>query len=174
MPVRGGCPSRAAAPGAIVDGMNTSRPHIAAAILLTLGGMVTAMAAAALVAAGVAVRSGILARPADSGLLGDLESLLPFIVAFIAVDLAAARGLVTGRAWAPLAASIVALGTVTMGVLGLLLLLLGNDPLSGGGAARGATEAIGIVTSFTGVYLSVLIALRLNDLPSRVPVAAAA
>jgi hypothetical protein len=155
--------------------MNKTRLHVVAAILLTLGGLLTAVAASALIVAGAAVAAGMAVDPSDAAVLADLESMLPLVLAFVVLDLAAARGLVTGRTWAPVAATLLAMGVVTMGLLGLLLLLLGNDPLIGAGATRNAmADGLGIVAAFTGIYLSVLIALRLVGPPSGKTLAAGA
>ena len=147
--------------------VNPSRSHIAAAVLLALGGMLAAVAAAAIVIASLAGRAGMAVQPADALLLDDLVAVLPFIVAFVVLDLATAGGLASGRTWAVVSASLVALGTVAIGALGLFLVVLGNDPSIVSGAARASeADGIGIIAAFTGLYLSALIVLRVDGLPS--------
>lgn len=98
--------------------MTTSPSHIAAAVLLTVGGMVAAVAATAIVFASFAVRAGLTAQPADARLLADLVAVLPFIVAFGALDLAIAIGLAKNRTWAVVSASLLGLGAVAMELSG--------------------------------------------------------
>jgi len=76
--------------------MTATRPRIAAAIVLTLGGLLAGMAAAAIAIANLAVAAGLGAQPADALLLEDLRAVLPFIVAFVALDFATVRGLAAG------------------------------------------------------------------------------
>ena len=102
----------------------------------------------------------------DAQLVDDLAALLPFIGAFVAVDLATARGLAQGRAWAVASASVLSLGTVAMGALGLLLVVVGSAPAVVADASRGPAEAIGLIAGFAGVYLTALLALRADGLPS--------
>ena len=147
--------------------MTPTRSHIAAAILLTIGGVLVGVAAVAVVLTGVEVQAGIATQPADTRLLEDPRALLPFIVAFAVVDLATAVGLVRGRSWAIVSASVMALGAAAMGALGLAIALLGNDPSAMTGWARASeTDGLAIIATFTGLYVSVLLALRVDGLPS--------
>ncbi|HEX5149693.1 MAG TPA: hypothetical protein VFW02_11465 [Candidatus Limnocylindrales bacterium] len=146
--------------------MNTTRPRLVAAALLTLGGMTAAVGATLIVLARFAAASGMDIRPADVQLVDDLAALLPFIGAFIAVDLATARGLARGRAWAIASASVLSLGTATMAAFGLLLVVVGTAPSAIAGASHGAAEAIGLIAGFGGIYLTALMALRLDGLPA--------
>jgi hypothetical protein len=152
-----------------------SRSHLVAAVLLALGGMLAGVAASVIVIASLAVRAGIEVLPADALLLDDLVALLPLIVAFIVLDLAISSGLASGRPWAVVAASLMALGAVAMGAIGLLLVVLGNDPSLVTGAARASeADGIGLVAAFTGLYLTALIVLRVHGLPSGLSLRAAA
>ena len=147
--------------------MTSSRSHITAAVLLALGGMLAAVAATAIVIASLAVRVGIAVQPADALLLDDLVAVLPFIVTFVVLDLATAGGLASGRSWAVVSASLLAIGAVALGAVGLLLVVVGNDPSLVTGAARASeADGIGLIAVFTGLYLSALIALRIDGLPS--------
>jgi hypothetical protein len=136
-------------------GMTPTRPHLAAATFLVASGLLVGLAAAAIAVASVAVATAQLARPDDALLVDDLRAILPFIVAFAALDLATARGLATGRAWAIAAGSVLSFGAVTMGVVGLLILGLANDP---------AME-IAAVAVFAAINLAGLLALQLSEQP---------
>jgi hypothetical protein len=148
--------------------MNATRPRFAAAVLLTIGGLLSGMAAVAIGIASLAVHAGLAAQPHDALLLDDLVAVLPFIVAFVAFDLATARGLATGKGWAMAAGPVLALGAVTMGVLGLLILVVGNDPAALTGAVRASEgDGLGLAAGFTGLHLAALIALRVDGAPFR-------
>lgn len=145
--------------------MNTTRARFAAATLLTVGGMIAAVGATVIVLARLFDGSGLVGS-SDPQLVDDLAALLPFIGAFVAIDLATARGLAQGRAWALASASVLSLGTVAMGALGLLLVVVGSAPAVVADASRGPAEAIGLIAGFAGVYLTALLALRADGLPS--------
>lgn len=146
--------------------MNTTRPRLVAAALLTLGGMAVAVGATVILLARLATGAGMVVRPDDAQLVDDLAALLPFIVAFIAVDLATARGLARGRAWAIASAPVLSLGTATMAAFGLLLVVVGSIPSAIAGTSHGPVEAIGLIGGFAGIYLAVLVALRADGLPA--------
>lgn len=149
--------------------MDLSRSHIAAA-LLTLGGLLAAVTAFAVVVAPMVIDAGFAVEPTDRLLLEDVTAVLPLILGFVIVDIAIAVGLVGGRIWAVASASVLALGVVALGAIGLGLIFLGTDPLSGGAARAAQGDGLGIVGGFTAIYLFALIALRLEGLPSgRVP-----
>lgn len=153
--------------GAYGRSMNTTHhPRIAAAVLLTVGGLLSGMGVLAIGFAGLAVRAGLPVQPGDALLLDDLVALLPFLVAFVAFDLATARGLATGRAWAVAAGPVLAAGAMTMGALGLLILVLGNDPAALTGAVRASEgDGLGLAAAFTGLNLAALLALRIDGAP---------
>jgi len=145
--------------------VNPSRSNIAAA-LLTLGGLLTALTALAIVFARMAVEAGLAVKPADRLLLDDLTAVMPLVVGLVVVDLAIAAGLVRGRTWAVASASALAVGVVALGGFVLAVILLGSDMLLGGGPRAAEADGLGIVGSFTAIYLFVLIALRFEGLPS--------
>jgi len=146
--------------------MNATRPRFAAAILLTIGGLLPGMAAVAIGIASLAVRAGLPVQPGDALLLDDLVAVLPFIVAFVAFDLATARGLATGKAWALAAGPVLALGAATMGALGLLILMFANDAAILTGAVLASEgDGLAIAAGFTGLHLAALIALRVDGAP---------
>jgi hypothetical protein len=148
-------PMPASAARAYGRGMTPSRPHLAAATFLTVSGLLVAIGAAAIAVASVAVATAPLVRSDDALLVDDLRAILPFVVAFAAIDLATARGLATGRAWAIAAGSVFSFGGVAMGVVGLLILGLANDPAMG----------IAAVAVFTAINLAGLVALQLSEQP---------
>jgi hypothetical protein len=145
--------------------VNPSRSYIAAA-LLTLGGLLAALTALAIVFARMAVEAGFAVKPADRLLLEDLTAILPLILGFVVVDLAIAVGLVGRRTWAVASASFLALGVVALGGYVLAVILLGTDTLPGGGPRAAEADGLGIVGAFTAIYLFALITLRSEGLPS--------
>ena len=145
--------------------MNASRSNIAAA-LLTLGGLLAALTAIAIVFARMAVEAGFAVRPADRLLLEDLTAVLPLILGFVVVDIAIALGLVGSRTWAVASASVLALGVVVLGGSVLAVILLGSDTLPGGGPRAAEADGLGIVGGFSAIYLFVLITLRFEGLLS--------
>jgi hypothetical protein len=142
-----------------------SRSYIAAA-LLTLGGLLTALTALAVVFARMAVEAGFAVEPADRLLLEDLTALLPLILGFVIVDIAISIGLVGGRTWAVTSGSVLALGVVALGGCVLAVILLGSDRLLAGGLRAAEADGLGIVGGFTAIYLFVLVALRFDGLPT--------
>ena len=144
--------------------MNPSRSSIAAA-LLTLGGMLTAVTALAIFFARMAVEAGFAVKPADRLLLDDLTAIMPLVLGFVVVDIAIAVGLVRRRTWAVASASVLALGVVALGGFVLAVILLGSDPLAGGGLRVAEADGLGIVGGYTAIYLFVLITLRFEFLP---------
>lgn len=137
----------------------TTRPRIAASVLLVLGGLVIAVSALAIGMAKAMVDAGIAARPADVALLNDLVAVLPLVVGFAIVDLAAAAGLARGRAWGSTIASIAAGIAVVIGSLGLVLVVAGGSPFAGGASRAGEADGVAIIGAFVGLYMAVLVAL---------------
>jgi hypothetical protein len=139
--------------------MSTHPFRIVASLLLAIGGLVVAVSALAIVLAQVLTSAGMAVRPADAQLLGDLIAVIPFIVGFAAIDLVAAAGLALGKSWADTVAVGVAATAVTVGAVGLTILVLGHDPLASGAAARSTNDGIGIVGAFTVLYLVAIVAV---------------
>ena len=135
--------------------MTPTRPHLAAATALTISGLLVALGAAAIAIATLAVATAPVSRPVDALLIDDLGAIFPFVVAFVALEVVTARGLATGRAWAIAAGSVLSLGAVAMGMLGLLILGLANDPAMG----------IAVVAAFTALNLTGLAALQIDEQP---------
>ena len=137
--------------------MTPTRPHLVAATVLTLSGLLVALGAAAIGVASFAIAAAPVAPPDDALLVDDLRAILPFIVAFAGLDLATSRSLATGRAWAIAAGSVLSFGAVAMGMVGLLILGLANDPGMG----------IAVVSVFTVLNLTGLLALQMDEQPLR-------
>jgi len=140
--------------------VTTNHPgRIVAGLLLLAGGFVVAVTALAIAFAKVLVDRGIPASTADTRLLNDLVAVLPFVVAFAVVNVAAAIGLFTEREWAPsIAAGAATLATIG-GVIGLVLVLVGRDPFARIGSAGPSTDGVEILVAFTVLYAVVLMAL---------------
>ncbi len=160
--------------------MPSPRSHLFAAAVLALGGGllgVTTLAivvARAVLAAGV---PGVVVKPQDAALLDDLFAVLPFIVTFAALNLAAAVGLALGRRWGVTVGSWVASVAVAIGLLGLLLLVAGSAPSPVAGTGRaGDPDGLAIISVAVCLYASAAVALRLPDgrAPAFHPVSAAA
>src|SRR5689334_200084 len=130
-------------------------PHparVAASVLLLVGGFVVAVSALAIWIAQMLVQRGLTVTPADADLLSDLVAVLPFFVAFAAVNVLAAIGLLTSAEWADaLATSAGAIATVG-GALGLLLIVAGRDPFAPSAGHAASPDGIGILVVFTGLY----------------------
>ena len=146
----------------------TLNPRIVAGVLLIVGGIVVAVTVLAIVLARILVDAGMNARPADLALLDDVVALLPFVLAFAAADLAAAYGLLAGRPWADGIALGSAVVAITVGGLGLLLIVVGSDPFAPSASSGSSADGIGILSAFTLLYLAVAIALYAARAPRRI------
>ncbi len=145
--------------------MQPSRSHLFAAAVLALGGGllgVTALAVAvarAVVAAGTA---GVVATPHDLALLDDLVAILPFMVTFATLHVAAAIGLALGRRSAVRAGTWVAGMAVAIGLLVLVIMILGSAPTSAADAGRaGDPDGLAIISVFLCLYGAAAVALRM-------------
>ena len=133
--------------------------RIVAGILLLAGGFVVGVSALAIATAKVLVDRGVAVSPTDAGLLDDLVAVLPFIVGFAAVNVAAAIGLLAERDWAPsIAGAAATIATIT-GFVGLVLVIVGRDPFAPITATGPSTDGVGILVAFTVLYAVVLMAL---------------
>jgi hypothetical protein len=139
--------------------------RIVAGTLLVAGGFVVAVSALAVVLARLLVGAGMVVRPADAALLDDIVAILPFVIAFAVANLVAAYGLATGKGWAEGLAVGSAVVAVTVGALGLLLVIVGRDPFAPVGSPGSGADGIGILGAFTIVYLAVIVALRVARAP---------
>ena len=131
-----------------------------AGVLLTTGGFVVAVSALAIAMARILVAGGMAVRAGDAALLEDVTALLPFIVAFALANLAAALGLLGGRAWADNLAVGSAAIAVTIGAVGLLLVVVGRDPFGPSASTAGPSlDGIEMLAGFTLLYLAVIVSL---------------
>jgi hypothetical protein len=156
--------------------MTISFPRLTAAALLLVGGGIVALSVFAIAAARLAIAAGLRvpATPADIALLDDLVQLAPFVGAFAVANLVAAIALVVGSPWADRLASTLAVAAVGIGLFGLILMILGNDPFTTVPSGR-LLDGLGIMGAFTGLYGAVIVALALDgNAVVRAPNAAAA
>jgi len=140
--------------------VTTNHPgRIVAGLLLLAGGFVVAVTALAIAMAKVLVDGGIPVGGADVRLLNDLVAVLPFVVVFAVINVAAAIGLFAERDWAPSIAAAAATVATIGGVIGLVLVVVGRDPFARIGSTGPSTDGVEILVAFTVVYAVVLMAL---------------
>jgi len=104
----------------------------------------------------------------DALLLADLITILPFVVAFAVAGFVAAAGLLVGKSWSDDVAFATAIVAVVVGATGLILLTIGRDPLASTAAVRSMSDGIGIIGSFTVLYLFIIVAVAITRLPRRI------
>jgi len=127
--------------------------------VLLIGGMVVAVSALAVAFARILVDAGMTVGPADAALLDDVVGVLPFVVAFAVANLVAASGLLTGKSWAEGIALGSAVVAITVGVIGLALVIVGRDPFAPVATSRSTSDGIAMLGVFTVAYLLVFVAL---------------
>jgi hypothetical protein len=151
--------------------MPASRSYLFASAVLVLGGGVLALVTVAIVVARAVVEAGlpgVVVKAQDVALLGDLFAVVPFIVTFAGINLAAAVGLATGRAWAPRAARWITGVAVATGLLGLLLLIAGSGPIPPTQVAQASDpDGFAILSVFVCLYAWAAIAVRVPEEPRR-------
>ena len=143
--------------------MTISFPRLTAATLLLVGGSIVALSAFAILVARFAIAVGMRtpATTAELALLDDLIAVAPFVGAFGVASLVAAIALLVGSPWADRLATTLAAAAVVLGLFGVTLLLLGNDPFAAVPSDR-ALDGIGIMGAFAGLYGAVIVALALD------------
>jgi hypothetical protein len=139
--------------------MTTHPARVAASVLLLVGGFVVAVSALAMWIAQALIQGGMTVKPADAELLSDLVAVLPFFVAFAAVNVLAAIGLLISAEWADSLATSAGTVAVVGGALGLLLVVAGRDPFAPSAGHAVSPDGLGILVVFTGLYAIVLLAL---------------
>jgi len=132
------------------------------------GSLVVGVAALAVVMAKLLVGAGMPITSADALLLGDLITVLPFVVAFAVAGFVAAVGLLVGKSWSDDVAFATAIVAVVVGAMGLILLTIGRDPLASAAGARSTSDGIGIIGTFTVLYLFIIVAVAVTRLPRRI------
>jgi hypothetical protein len=139
--------------------MSIHPARVVASLSLLAGGSVVGVAILAIALAKALVAAGATIRPADAALLDDLVPLLPFIAGFAIASIVAGVGLLVGQARAETLAMGTSIVAVTVGVIGLSLIFVGRDPLASTVRATTTADGIGIVGTFTLIYLAVIVAL---------------
>ena len=139
--------------------MTVHPARVAASVLFLVGGFVVAVSALAIWMAQLLVQGGMAVKPADADLLSDLVAVLPFFVAFSAVNLLAAIGLLISADWADALATSTGAIALVGGALGLLLVVAGRDPFAPSAGHAVSPDGLGILLVFTGLYAIVLFAL---------------
>lgn len=148
--------------------------RILASLLLLAGGFVVAVSALAIAMARLLVNAGMTVRPADAALLGDLVPVLPLIAGFAAINLVAAVGILLGKSWGDVTAFGASIVAVVIGAVGLVLIVVGRDPIASTSTSHSSADGIGIVGVFTVLYVVVIAALVVARRPGRVATGLAA
>ncbi len=146
--------------------MTNSFPRLTAAALLLIGGGIVALSAVGIAVARVAVAAGLPGSmtAADVALLDDLAQLVPFIGVYAGASIVAAIALVAESSWADRLATTVSAAAVGIGLFGMTLLILGNDPFTAVPSDR-ALGGLQIIGSFTAMYGAVIVALAFDGKP---------
>lgn len=139
--------------------MSVHPARVVASLALLAGGFIVGVSVLAIVFAKVLVDAGMAIRPADAALLGDLIPVLPFIGGFAIASIVAGVGVLVAETRADSIAMGTSIVAVVAGVLGLALIVVGRDPFASSVRSASTADGLGIVGSFTVIYLIVLVAL---------------
>lgn len=139
--------------------MSIHPARVVASLALLTGGFVVGVSVIAIAFARVLVMAGVTVRPTDAALLDDLVPVLPFIAGFALVSVVAGIGLLVDLAHAEALAIGTAIVAVVGGVFGLTLIVVGRDPFASTASATSTADGVGIVGTFTLIYLAVIVAL---------------
>jgi hypothetical protein len=139
-----------------------------ASILLIVGSLIVGVTGLAIVMAKLLVEGGMAISQPDAVLLGDLLTVLPFIVLFAVAGFVAAAGLIVGTGWSDDLAIGIATVAVVVGAIGSILLSIGRDPFASIAATRATNDGIGIVGTFTALYLFIIVAVAVARLPRHI------
>jgi hypothetical protein len=146
--------------------MNIHPSRVLAGLALGAAGFIICVTALAIVLARLLVDAGMPIAPGDVATLDDVVALLPFVGAFAIANIVAAVGLVIGNP----AGRTIGLGTaivaVAVGTVGLVILVVGGDPVGSSRSAQAMADGLGIVGTFTLVYLGIIAALTVGRLPA--------
>jgi len=145
--------------------MNVHPARIVAGLGLAAGGIVVGVTALALVFAKVLVNAGLPVHPGDIATLDDAVALAPFIGGFAAANLVAGIGLLIGDPRGESVGVVAAVVGAAVGVSGLVLIVAGRDPFAPVASPTSFTDGLGIVGTFTVLYLLVLAALAIARRP---------
>ena len=152
--------------------MSIHPSRVVASVLFVAAGIIVAVTAVAVGLAKILVDTGMAVRPADAALLGDLTALLPFVIAFAGLNIAAAVGLLLGTTWAEKVGAWTAAVAAIVGASGLLLIVAGADPSRL--ASSGTIDGLTILATFTILYLAAFASLGVSRLPRPVTTIGAA
>jgi hypothetical protein len=155
--------------------VTTSYPRFAAAGLLFAGGALVGLFAFAVVVARVLIAVGVpvAIKPIDVALLDDLVQVMPFVGAFAAASIVAGSAILNASSWADRLARTVSAGAVSVGLLFVVLLILGQDPFAAVPSNR-ALDGLGILGTFAALYGAVIVALAFDGKPALRPTTQAA
>jgi hypothetical protein len=139
--------------------MTTSFPRFLAGLFLVAGGAMTGLTAFGIAMARWAIdMKDIAISAADSSLLDDMVALTPFVGGFALVAVIVGFGLIVAHPKADIAALAVAGAATAVGLAGLVLLILGNDPFAAVPSDR-AIDGLQIVGTFTAIFAAVVVAI---------------
>ena len=139
--------------------MTSSFPRFLAGLILVAGGALTGLTAFGISMARWALSTTTVAISAsDSALLDDMVALTPFVGAFALVAVIVGIALLIEHPNADIAALAVAGSATAIGIAGLALLVLGNDPFTAVPSDR-ALDGLQIVGTFTAIFAAVVVAV---------------
>jgi len=158
--------------------MTSSFSRFLAGLILVAGGALTGLTAFGIVVARWAIDlKDIAISASDAALLDDMVALTPFVGAFGLVAVIVGFALLIDHPKADVAALAVAGSATAVGLAGLALLVLGNDPFAAVPSDQGL-EGLQIVGTFTAIFAAVVVAVVVaraaGGRPSNAPVAGAA
>lgn len=139
--------------------MSVHPARVVAGLALLAGGFVVGVSVLAVFFAQRLVEAGMVVRPADAALLGDLVAVLPFIGGFAIASIVAGFGVLAGHARAESIAIGTSIVAVVAGSLALVLMVVGRDPFASAARSTSGADGAGIAGAFTLIYLIVLVAL---------------
>jgi F0F1-type ATP synthase membrane subunit c/vacuolar-type H+-ATPase subunit K len=139
--------------------MTSSFPRFLAGLFLVAGGALTGLTAFGISMARWALSTTTFEISAsDRALLDDMVALTPFVGAFALVAVIVGFALLLDHPKADIAALAVGGSAPPVGIAGLLLLVLGNDPFTAVPSDR-ALDGLQIVGTFTAIFAAVVVAV---------------
>jgi hypothetical protein len=139
--------------------MTSSFPRFLAGLILVAGGALTGLTAFGISMARWALSTTTFVISAsDRALLDDMVALTPFVGAFALVAVIVGFALLLDHPKADIAALAVAGSASAVGIAGLVLLILGNDPFTAVPSDR-ALDGLQIVGTFTAIFAAVVVAV---------------
>ena len=139
--------------------MSVHPARVVASLALLAGGFIVGVSVLAILFAKILVDAGMVIRPTDAALLGDLVPVMPFVGGFAVASILAGAGVLAGQVRADSVAMGTSIVAVVAGVLGLALIVVGRDPLASSVRAGSSADGLQIVGAFTLIYLIVLVAM---------------